>query len=87
MVGSIPYKFKPGKNAIKIEILLWLNKQYGIIEEDLISAEIQIVPAGDARDVGFDRSFVGSHGQDDRVCAFLGMKALADVDHLKLKKR
>jgi aspartyl aminopeptidase len=79
LVGSIPYQFKSDKNAIKLAILDKLNKEYGIKEQDFVSAELQIVPAGSARDVGFDRSFVGGYGQDDRVCAFCGMRALFDV--------
>ncbi|MBU2514907.1 aminopeptidase [bacterium] len=79
LVGSIPYKFKSEKDAIKLAILEKLNKQYGITEQDFVSAELQVVPAGEARDVGFDRSFVGAYGQDDRICAFCGMKALFDV--------
>lgn len=79
LVGSIPYKFKGGKNAVKLAILDSLNKKYGIKEEDFVSAELQLVPAGTARDVGFDRSFVGAHGQDDKICSFLGMEALFDA--------
>lgn len=79
LVGSIPYRFKSEKNAIKVNILNDLYKQYGLKEEDFVSAELQLVPAGKSRDVGFDRSFVGAHGQDDRVCAYLGMRALFDI--------
>ncbi len=79
LVGSIPYKFKSEKNAIKLAILNKLNREYGIKEEDFVSAEMQVVPAGSARDVGFDRSFVGGYGQDDRVCAYCGMKAILDM--------
>lgn len=85
LVGSIPYKFEDsseggaGKAAIKLAILDELYKRYGIVEEDFISAELQVVPAGKSRDVGLDRSFVGAHGQDDRICSYLGMRALLDV--------
>ncbi len=80
LIGSIPYGLKPGKNALKIAILDELNKKYGIKEEDFVSAEIQFVPAGKARDVGLDKSFIGAHGQDDRVCSFAGMEALFNID-------
>ncbi|MFO7736721.1 MAG: aminopeptidase [bacterium] len=83
LVGSVPYKFKDEKDAIKLAILDHLHEKYGIKEEDFISSEMQLVPAGKARDVGFDRSFVGSHGQDDRVCSYAGMKALADMGKSK----
>ncbi|PCI29913.1 MAG: aminopeptidase [SAR324 cluster bacterium] len=86
LVGSIPYQFKPGKNAIKLWILKELHDRYGIVEEDFVSAEIQLVPAGPARDVGFDRSFVGAHGHDDRICSYLGMQALFDIEADKTNK-
>ena len=86
LVGSIPYKFKSEKNAIKLSILSELNKKYGIVEQDFVSAELHLVPAGKARDVGFDRSFVGAHGQDDRICSYLGLKALIDVDKNKTNR-
>jgi aspartyl aminopeptidase len=57
-----------------------LYEKYGIVEEDLISAEIEAVPAGKARDVGLDRSMVGAYGHDDRICAFTSIKALFEVD-------
>jgi aspartyl aminopeptidase len=80
LVGSVPYKFKSGKDAIKLNILDLLNKKYGIKEEDLVSAELHLVPAGKPRDIGFDRSLVGAHGHDDRVCAFTAARALFDMD-------
>jgi aspartyl aminopeptidase len=86
LVGSIPYKFKTGKDAIKLAILDYLNKEYGIKEEDFVSAELQLVPQGEAKDIGFDRSFVGAHGQDDRICAYLGMKAILDMKEKEFKK-
>ncbi|MDY0017871.1 MAG: aminopeptidase [Candidatus Delongbacteria bacterium] len=86
LVGSIPYKFKTGKDAIKLAILDHLNREYGIKEEDFVSAELQLVPAGGAKDVGFDRSFVGAHGQDDRICAYLGMKAIFDIKESEINK-
>lgn len=63
------------KEPIKNHILALLNEKYGIVEEDLYSAEIQVVPAGPARDVGLDRSMIGSYGQDDRICVFTSMEA------------
>jgi len=86
LVGSIPYKLKPEANAIKLNILNMLNKEYGIVEQDFVSAELQLVPAGEARDIGFDRSFVGAHGQDDRICSYLGLKALIDVEKEKISR-
>ncbi|MCK5398007.1 MAG: aminopeptidase, partial [Thermoplasmata archaeon] len=68
---------------IKLNILEILNKKYGIIEEDLVSAELQIVPASPARDVGLDRSMVGGYGHDDRVCAYASLRAVMDIDKPK----
>lgn len=86
LVGSVPYQFKSEKNAIKLNILNELHKKYGFKEQDFVSAELQLVPAGKSRDVGFDRSFVGAHGQDDRICAYLGMRALFDIEKKKNNK-
>jgi len=80
IVGSIPYKFKTEKDSVKLAIMDLLNKKYGISEEDFVSAELHLVPAGKARDVGFDKSLVGAHGQDDRICAYTSLKAFFDIN-------
>ena len=67
------------KEKIKLAVLKHLNNIYGIIEEDLISAEIEMVPAHMARDVGFDRSIMGGYGHDDRVCAYTELTAIEEV--------
>ena len=68
------------KEPIKAQLLEILNKKYGITEEDLITAELQAVPAGPARFVGFDKALVGGYGQDDRICVYAGLTALLDAD-------
>jgi aspartyl aminopeptidase len=68
------------KEAVKLHLLQILHQQYGITEEDFISAEIEITPAGPARDVGLDRAFVGGYGQDDRICAYTSMTALLTTE-------
>lgn len=68
-----------GKEAVKTGILNILKENYGIEEEDFISAEIEVVPAGKAREAGLDRSMILAYGQDDRVCAFASMKAMLDT--------
>lgn len=78
LIGSRPIN-EDVKEKVKLQILDFLNKKYGIVEEDFISAELEIVPAGNSRDIGFDRSMVGAYGQDDRICAYTSMKALFDV--------
>lgn len=74
LIGSKPIK-TDGKEKVKATILNILKEKYNIEEEDFISAEIEIVPAGKARDFGLDRSMVMSYGQDDRVCSFTSLEA------------
>ncbi len=69
-----------GKEAVKEGILQILKDSYGIEEEDFISAELEVVPAGQAREAGFDRSMILAYGQDDRVCAFTSLKAMLDTE-------
>jgi aspartyl aminopeptidase len=64
---------------VKANLLRILKESYGIEEKDFVSAEIEVVPALPARDVGFDRGLVGGYGQDDRVCSFAGLRALLDL--------
>ena len=78
VVGSRPVKGDV-KEKIKTAILEKLHKDYGLIEEDFISAELEAVPSFNARDVGFDRSLIGGYGQDDRSCAFASLKAIIDI--------
>lgn len=79
LVGSIPIPDKEVKDRVKLALLDYLNKEYGLMEEDFISAELEAVPAGKARDIGFDRSLIASYGQDDRVCAFSSLKAIENI--------
>ena len=79
LVGSIPLESEE-KDAVKKGVLAILSKEYGMEEEDFISAELEIVPAGKARELGFDRSMILSYGQDDRVCAFTSLDAMLAVD-------
>lgn len=80
LLGSIPFNDEKVKEKVKLNILSILNKRYGIVEEDFQSAELEIVPAQKARDVGFDKSMIGGYGQDDRVCAYPALRALLDID-------
>lgn len=79
LIGSMPYRDEKVKEKVKLNILHLLNKRYGITEEDFQSAEIEIVPAIRARDVGLDKSMIGGYGQDDRVCAYPALKALLEL--------
>lgn len=79
MVGSRPFRDDEGSELVKLNIMMILNEKYGIIEDDFISAELEAVPAFKAKDVGFDRSLVGSYGQDDRVCAYTELMAVLEL--------
>jgi aspartyl aminopeptidase len=79
IIGSIPLKDNDSKDKIKKTILKKLNDDYGIIEEDFISAELEAVPAFKARDMGFDKSLVGSYGQDDRSSVFCSLKSILNI--------
>ncbi len=78
-LGSMPLDDK-SKEPVKKNVLKLLKKKYDIEEEDLISAEIEVVPAGPARDYGLDKSMVAGYGHDDRVCAYTSLKAILDVN-------
>lgn len=82
LIGS-----QPVKGELKDGVTKFLNdifeKEYGFTEEDLLSAELEIVPAGRAREMGFDRSMILAYGQDDRVCAYTSLAAMLEVDKVK----
>jgi aspartyl aminopeptidase len=79
LVGSVPIGDDETKERFKLAVLQYLFDTYGIVEEDLVSSEIEIVPAGKARDVGWDRSLIGAYGQDDRVCAYATLEAVGEL--------
>lgn len=79
-LGTLPLEGEE-KDKVKANILKLLNDKYGITEEDFVSAEIQIVPAGAARDYGLDRSMVIGYGQDDRVCGYASFEAQLEVEN------
>lgn len=78
LVGSLPLMDAEGEQLYKLNIMKILNDQYGVVESDLISAEISFVPAFSAVDIGFDRSMIGAYGHDDRVCAYPSLQAILD---------
>ena len=81
VVGSVPFQDEDVKEPVKLLALQILNEMYGITEHDFYRAEIEMVPAHKAADVGFDRSMVGAYGQDDRVCAYTAL--LAEIETKK----
>lgn len=81
LVGSEPLAQKDDvKDRIKLNVLKILNEKYSVEEEDLVSSELELVPAFKARDLGFDRSMIGAYGHDDRVCAYPALMSLLDVE-------
>ena len=85
LVGSMPFKDDEASELVKLNIASILFEKYGIVESDFLSAELEVVPAFKARDIGFDRSMIGSYGQDDRVCAYTSIRALLDAEETPAK--
>lgn len=84
IIGSIPSSTedKEIKEKVKYAVLEKLNERYGMVEEDFISAELQIVPAFKAKDVGLDRGIVGAYGHDDRICGYTSLRAILDLEEV-----
>ncbi len=84
LIGGLPYDDKEVSEKIKLTALSILNEKYGVTEEDFISAELSLVPAFKARDIGFDRALIAAYGHDDRVCSYPAITAL--LDHADTKE-
>ena len=78
ILGTEPIEGE-GADLVKLNVMKFLNEKYGLIEEDFLSAELTIVPAGRCREVGFDRSLISAYGHDDRVCAYAELEALFTI--------
>ncbi len=78
ILGTEPLQGE-GSDLVKLNILKWLNEKYGLIEQDFLSAELTVVPAGRCREVGLDRSLIAAYGHDDRVCAYAELHALFNI--------
>ena len=78
LIGGLPYDDKEVSERIKLTALSLLNEKYGVTEEDFLSAELSLVPAYKARDIGFDRALVAAYGHDDKVCSYPAVTALLD---------
>lgn len=83
IVGSRPFRDDDVSEKVKLNIMSVLNEKYGLTEADFLSAEFEMVPAFKAKDVGFDRSLIGSYGHDDRVCAYTALEAVLGCDSVK----
>ena len=79
ILGTEPLEGE-GSELVKLHIMKLLNEKYGLVEQDFLSAELTIVPAGKCREVGLDRSLLGAYGHDDRVCAYAELEALFSID-------
>jgi aspartyl aminopeptidase len=80
LIGSIPLNDKDQKEKVKANIMKLLNEKYDIDEEDFVSAELEVVPAGKARHFGLDRSMVMAYGHDDRVCSYTSFEAMMKIN-------
>lgn len=80
LIGGLPYPDPETSGRFKLAMLQLLNSRYGIFEKDLVTAELEIVPAYPARDVGLDASMIGAYAQDDRVCSFTALAAVCDME-------
>ena len=78
ILGTEPIEGE-GSDLVKLNVLKWLNETYGLIEEDFLSAELTIVPAGPAREVGLDRSLMAAYGHDDRSCSYAELEAIFTI--------
>lgn len=81
LVGSMPISDKNAKDRVKQNILRLLNEKYDITEEDFVSAELEVVPAGKARDFGLDKSMVMAYGHDDRICSYTSFEAMLKIEN------
>ena len=80
LVGSVPLPEEEASDSVKLAILMLLQERYGITQEDFLSAELIMVPAAKARELGFDRSMIAAYGHDDRSCAFAALDAMLSLE-------
>lgn len=80
VIGSLPFKDDEASERVKLNIIRMFHEKYGVTEHDFLSAELSLVPAFKAADIGLDRSMVGSYGHDDRVCAYTSFIAALEVE-------
>ena len=85
LLGSEPIGNEEESGRVKLAVMKLLHEKYGIVEDDLASAELEAVPAVKACDIGLDRSLIGAYGHDDRVCAYAALKALLDLEETPVK--
>ncbi len=79
LIGNMPYNDESVSEKVKLNIMKILNEKYGIVEADFLSSELELVPAFNAKSLGFDRSMVAGYGQDDKVCAYTALRAIMEA--------
>ncbi len=79
LIGNMPYKDECVSEKVKLNIMKILHDKYGIMEEDFLSSELELVPAFNAKSLGFDKSMVAGYGQDDKVCAYIALRAIMEA--------
>ncbi|WNZ73515.1 aminopeptidase [Borreliella garinii] len=84
LIGSLPIESKE-QDKVKLATLQLIKEKYKIEEEDFVSSEIEIVPAGTAKDVGFDKALIGAYGQDDKICAYTSLESIFDLEEIPNK--
>ena len=81
LIGSIPYNDEKVSEKVKLNILNILNRKYGIVEKDFLSAELELVPAFKCRSLGFDESLIAGYGQDDKVSVYTSLTAILNIEN------
>lgn len=83
LIGNMPYGDKDVKDKVKLNVLKILNEKYGITEADFLSSELELVPAFNAKSLGFDKSMVAGYGHDDKVCAYSSLRAILEAKNIQ----
>ena len=87
LIGSIPYNDEKVSEKVKLNILNILNRKYGIVEKDFLSAELELVPAFKCRSLGFDESLIAGYGQDDKVSVYTSLTAILNIEKMFCNSR
>lgn len=80
LIGNMPYGGEDVKEKVKLNVLKILNEKYGITEADFLSSELELVPAFNAKSLGFDKSMVAGYGHDDKICAYAALRAILEAN-------
>ncbi|MCI8620811.1 MAG: aminopeptidase [Clostridia bacterium] len=83
LIGNMPINYPEVKEKVKLNVLKILNEKYGITEADFLSSELELVPAFNAKSLGFDRSMIAGYGHDDKVCAYTALRAILEAQNIE----